>query len=200
MVDLTPEQRRATAEAVKIARSSDHGRPVLRSVLWFDGRAFVTDSYRIVMLPWLDGLLDQGCLDADDLYAGLKGAGGEWARVEPDGVTRFDPGVQRFDVAPDDLGSWVRGRFPVRMVEGQPPDGPRLFGDAVAAVTAEGFEHSPMFVRADYVLDCVKCRPEFYGGGKGELAVKVVCDGVSPAVLFGLDGVPFAAVMPMRVG
>lgn len=202
VTNITPEQRRATTEALKIARRVDHGRVVLRSLIVTGGRAFVTDSYSLVVLPWLDGMPD-GCYDADDMYQALKGAGRECARIvvkdESAEVIRFVPlpgrdTERRIGEHPDELGQSVRGVFPVRLVEGTPPNALTIFDDAVKATTEDGYQASPMPFNPDLLAHIVKCHPAYFN--KGVAPVTVRPRELKPAVVE--NGKPFGILMPMR--
>lgn len=200
-ITMTAGERRATTEALKIARAkSTRGRPVLRTLQVKDGRAFVTDSYSLVVLPWLDGLAD-GCYDADDLNAALKGAGREAARitVTDDAVTvsRFEP-LQGIDLDdhPEDLGTSLRGVFPVDTVEGTPVNAAPIFDDAVAATEADDYVPEVSHFNPDQLAQVFRCHPSHFE--RRNVPVAVLPRGLKPAVV--ANGVPFAVQMPMRVG
>lgn len=207
-VHVTAEERRATAEALKIARSTGDARPILRSLQVKDGRAFVTDSYRAVMLPWFDALPD-GCYDADGLYAALKGAGKDRARITVEHdlsgdvsgvtVTRFDTGTIRVDVdeLPDDLGTFARGTFPVASIDGTPPNVTTIWNDAVERIGSDEYVPELAPVNGDFLAAIVKCHPAYFEGGPANRAVTVHPCGLKPAVV--ANGKPYALLMPMRI-
>lgn len=200
-VYLSVAERRATTEALKIARSVDGSRPILRTVMVRDGHAYVTDSYRLVNLPWL-AELPEGNYDADDLHAALKGAGQERARIVVDAETvtveRFEAhrGLVDPDDLPAELGPWLRGVFPVRTVEGSAPN-PSIFLEAFEQVTADDYvpEGVPAF-NGDFLASLVRCHPEAFDKRNVPVAIRPRGD-LRPAVM--VNGRPFAIIMPMRV-
>lgn len=212
-IDITANERKATAESLKIARSkSTNNRPVLRSLMVKDGRAYITDSIRAVVLPWFDAL-PTGCYDADSLYAALKGAGSERARItvttdlsgEVTGlsVERFDTGNFRMaddDLASmDDLGHFARGTFPVGTVYGEPANLGTIWDDAVARVEADDYVPEVVPFNGDFLASLVKCHPSYFDGLIASKATTVKPAGVQkPAVV--CNGQPYALLMPMRIG
>jgi hypothetical protein len=198
-ITITADQRRATTEALKIVRSKrTDGRPILRTLQVKDGHAFVTDSYALVVLPWADGLPD-GCYDADDLYAALKGAGREAARITVDGdmatVSRFEPlhGIAAED-HPDDLGATLRGVYPVATVPGTPVSGYSIFEDAVTATEDDDYAPAVSAFHPDQLAGVLKCSPSYFRHNACPVTIRA--RELKPAVI--VNDEPFAILMPMR--
>lgn len=197
---MTAAQRRATGEALKIARKVDSGRPVLRSLQVTDGRAFVTDSFVAVRLEWFDGLPD-GPWDADAMYEALKGAGKDRARITvDDGSERLT--VERINGdAPfavnleDDLGSLSRGTFVVPRIEGTPPNIGSIWDEAVERIESDDYEPELAPFDPDRLGSILKAHPGAFE--HGDHPVKLHPCGLKPTVVS--NGQPYALIMPMRV-
>lgn len=199
---LTTEQRQATAAALKMATAKhNNNRPVLQTLQVKDGRAFATDSYTLVVLPWLDGLAD-GCYDGHALLAALKGAGREGARIAAMSygltVDRYDLGYLRDPSdLPEELGAFSRGTFVVPALDGATAvSAGTIFDDAVAAVEADDYVPELAPVDAARLAAVLKMTPSAYDKGRA-MPVTVKPQGLKPAVI--VNGQPYAVLMPMRV-
>jgi hypothetical protein len=195
-IELSAEQRKATAEALKIATKADKNRRGLRALQVFDGRAFVTDGYVAVQLPWL-GDLPEGVYDADGMYSALKGASSDKAEIEV--YPSMDLSVSIFtDFGPRITGAF-KGTFVVSRVEDAQPVSSvaKIFDDAVAMVEAPEFQAEPAGFSPDRLAQVMKCAPSYFEKSKQGKPVLISTCGLKPAVLS--DGEPFAIIMPMRM-
>lgn len=206
VVHMAAEDRRAVADALRIATRSDD-RPALRSVIVADGRAIVTDTYVAVNVPALAGL-PSGAWSADALAVAVKGAGTDALRIAPADadtlrIDRIDGAYVRgrsADRLRQDYGGGVppahlAGTFYAGRVDGAPNVG-AIFADAVAAVTADDYVPELAAFGPERLTDVLRARPS--GRRRGQAApVRILPRGNRAAVVMD-GGEPFAVVMPMR--
>jgi len=198
------EQRRAVAQALKIATNKDNDRPPLRAVNVDHGMAFVSDTYVAVNIPVLAGL-PHGGWSADALETAVKGAGKDGVRiVQVDAdtlrVDRFAPGTYGERALKDICveavpPSLLVGTFFVGRVENV-PNLSTIWSEATETVSAPGFRPDVASFSPDLLSTVFGARPDAFQKF-GKSAVQVMSRDLKPAVVLS-NGVPYAIVMPMR--
>lgn len=205
---LAAEDRRAVADALRIATRSDD-RPALRSVIVGGGYAMVTDTYVAVNVPALAGLPD-GAWSADALALAVKGAGTDAVRIgQADAdtlrVDRIDGAYVRGSSAErlrqDYAGgvppAMLAGTYYVARVDGA-PNVAGIYAEAVAAVTADTYVPELAGFGPERLADVLGARPSGRRRGQGR-PVRILPRGNRAAVVMD-GGEPFAVIMPMREG
>lgn len=200
------EQRRAVAQALKIATAKDNERPALRAVNVDHGVALVTNSYVAVNIPSLVDL-PHGAWSADALEIAVKGAGKDGVRiVQVDAdtlrVDRFAPGTYGEAAVRDLCGVEVPqqmlvGTFFVGRVD-LAPNILTLWSQAVEEVSGPEYRPEVAAFSPDLLSTVFAARPNAFERHR-QAAVKVMTRDLKPAVVL-TDDEPYAIVMPMRVG
>ena len=198
------EQRRAVAQALKIATSKDNDRPALRAVNVDHGVALVTNSYVAVNIPALVEL-PHGAWSADALEVAVKGAGKDGVRivqVDPDTlrVDRFAPGTYG-EAAVKSLceeavpSSLLVGTFYVGRIE-HAPNLMTMWSTAVEEVSGPDYRPEVVSFNPDLLSTVFAARPNAFARHR-QTAVRVLTRDLKPAVVL-TDDEPYAIVMPMR--
>jgi len=205
-VYLSAEQRKATATALKIPLGVKD-RPILQTLMVRDGRAFVTDSYVMVLLPWLDRL-PEGCWPADEFNRAVKGAGKDRVRttVQDDGTLLLErfliPETIRLvddNDLPDPLGPWSSGTHTARSVESnQAPPDIKTFIAQMEAVTQPGWEPTVAAFDPGKMALVFGCVPEAHNGQRHGWRLHPTGDG--KPIVVSVGGRPYGLVMPTRDG
>jgi len=204
-VIIGPEDRRAVADALRIATAKGNDRAALRSVIVRDGRAIVTDTYVAVNVPALAGI-PAGAWSADALAGAVKGAGPDYVRVgaaDPATlrVERFAPGrhmtpaAVAANVSGDIPPAWMIATYYVAAVDGA-PDVSRIWSEAVAAVTDPGYVPELVGLSPALLATVLAARPSAHVKGS-PTPVRILPRGMRAAVISEGD-TPYALVMPMR--
>lgn len=198
------EQRRAVAQALKIATAKDNDRPVLRAVNVDHGVALVTNSYVAVNIPALADI-PHGAWSADALEVAVKGAGKDGVRiVQVDAdtlrVDRFAPGTYG-EAAVKDLceeqvpptllvGTFFVGRIDLA------PNILTLWSQAVEEVSGPGYRPEVASFDPDLLSTVLGARPNAFERHR-RTPIRVMTRDMKPAVVL-TDDEPYAIVMPMR--
>jgi hypothetical protein len=198
------EQRRAVAQALKIATAKDNDRPSLRAVNVDHGLAFVSDTYVAVNIPALV-TLPHGGWSADALETAIKGAGKDGVRiVQVDAdtlrVDRFAPGPNGEKAIKDICveavpPSLLVGTVFVGRVENV-PNLMTIWSEATGTISEPGFRPDVASFSPDLLSTVFAARPDAFQKF-GKSAVQVMSRELKPAVVLS-NGVPYAIVMPMR--
>ena len=200
------EQRRAVAQALKIATAKDNDRPALRAVNVDHGVALVTNSYVAVNIPALSEL-PHGAWSADALEIAVKGAGKDGVRivqvdVDTLRVDRFAPGTYG-EAAVRNLceeqvpSSLLVGTFFVGRIE-HAPNLMTMWSTAVEDVSGPDYRPEVAAFSPDLLSTVFAARPNAFSRYR-QTSVKVMTRDLKPAVVL-TDDEPYAIVMPMRVG
>lgn len=200
------EQRRAVAQALKIATAKDNDRPVLRSVNVDHGVALVTNTYVAVNIPALAGL-PHGAWSADALEIAVKGAGKDGVRfVQVDAdtlrVDRFAQGTYGEtgikDLCEEQVPQQILvGTFFVGRIDHAPNVG-TLWATAVEEIEAPGYRPEVASFNPELLSTVLAARPNAFQRHR-QTAIRVMTRDLKPAVVL-TDDQPYAIIMPMRVG
>lgn len=198
------EQRRAVAQALKIATAKDNDRPVLRAVNVDHGVALVTNTYVAVNIPSLVGL-PHGAWSADALEIAVKGAGKDGVRlVQVDAdtlrVDRFAQGTYSEqaikDLSEEQVPQQILvGTFFVGRIDNA-PNVWTLWSTAVEEIEASDYRPEVASFSPELLSTVLAARPNAFQRHR-KSAVRVMTRDLKPAVVL-TDDLPYAIIMPMR--
>lgn len=198
------EQRRAVAQALKIATAKDNDRPVLRAVNVDHGVALVTNTYVAVNIPSLVGL-PHGAWSADALEIAVKGAGKDGVRlVQVDAdtlrVDRFAQGTYSEqaikDLSEEQVPQQILvGTFFVGRIDNA-PNVWTLWSTAVEEIEASDYRPEVASFSPELLSTVLAARPNAFQRHR-KSAVRVMTRDLKPAVVM-TDDLPYAIIMPMR--
>lgn len=198
------EQRRAVAQALKIATAKDNDRPVLRAVNVDHGVALVTNTYVAVNIPSLAGL-PHGAWSADALEIAVKGAGKDGVRlVQVDAdtlrVDRFAQGTYGEtgikDLCEEQVPQQILvGTFFVGRIDNA-PNVWTLWSTAVEEIEASDYRPEVASFSPELLSTVLAARPNAFQRHR-KSAVRVMTRDLKPAVVL-TDDLPYAIIMPMR--
>lgn len=198
------EQRRAVAQALKIATAKDNDRPALRAVNVDHGVALVTNTYVAVNIPSLVGL-PHGAWSADALEIAVKGAGKDGVRlVQVDAdtlrVDRFAQGTYSEhaikDLSEEQVPQQILvGTFFVGRIDNA-PNVWTLWSTAVEEIEASDYRPEVASFSPELLSTVLAARPNAFQRHR-KSAVRVMTRDLKPAVVM-TDDLPYAIIMPMR--